>query len=63
MAGGPRCPNHRVILIKTEDKGMGICPISMCHFAYKAVEGSTKKKVTTSGQIIEEPEYQVEGSD
>ena len=63
MSGGPRCPNHKVILIRTEDVGIGICPISMCPFTYKALDGTKKQKVTSSGKIIEESDYKVEGSD
>lgn len=60
--GGPRCPNHRVLLIAPKD-GVGTCPISGYLFTYKAVEGTKKRKVTVSGKIIEESDYKVEGEE
>lgn len=58
---GPRCPNHKVVLIKTDTKGVGICPSSGYSFQYKAVEGTEKRKLTTAGKIETYCEYNVEG--
>lgn len=59
----PRCPNHKVVLIRTKDKGIGICPVSQARFTYTAVDGETKRKVTTSGKVVDEAEYKVEGNE
>lgn len=60
---GPRCPNHKVQLIRTKDKGIGICPISSAVFTYTAVDGESKRKLNTAGEIVEQTEYKVEGSE
>lgn len=60
---GPRCPNHRVVLIKTTTPGIGICPISDARFEYKAVEGTRKRKLNTAGQVVETTDYKVTGND
>lgn len=48
---GPRCPNHRVVLIKTPDPGIGICPVSGCHFSYdeEEFEKTQQLKLTAMG--------------
>lgn len=42
---GPRCPNHHVVLILTNDKGIGICPISSARFSYSADDAEKTKKL------------------
>jgi hypothetical protein len=40
--GGPRCPNHKVVLVDCESNsnggGVGICPISGAYFSYECEE-------------------------
>lgn len=52
---GPRCPNHRVPLTDCH-KGVGICPISGCHFSYKGDEEEKirKLKINSLGQVVED---------
>lgn len=62
---GPRCPNHRVPLTDCSH-GVGICPISGCHFSYKGNEEEQikKLKLNSLGQMVEVSESsvkQVEG--
>ena len=61
--GGPRCPNHHVVLIRTNKKGLGICPISDARFEYKATEGEKKMVIDASGNLVERKEYNVIGND
>lgn len=40
----PKCPNHGVALVDLNPKeGIGICPVSSCHFRYDP--SSTEKSV------------------
>lgn len=54
---GPRCPNHQVPLEDLQrtgpGEGVGICPISGCHFEYKADDNEAKsnKKIDKFGNI------------
>ncbi len=66
---GPRCPNHQVVLILTDTKGIGICPISKCEFAYEAEEeedtGSQKEeiKVDSAGNTYVAKKYKIKKKD
>lgn len=60
---GARCPNHRVVLIKTSTRGIGICPISDARFEYRADESSKTRKIGLDGKITEETKYEVYGDD
>lgn len=57
----PKCPNHGVPLIKTNDKGVGICPISSARFAYDAdeAEKNAKLKLAAGGKYILEADWKV----
>lgn len=54
---GPKCPNHAVPLQLTNDKGVGICPISGCYFnySYSENEGSSEVKTDKYGKLYLEP--------
>lgn len=58
---GPRCPNHLVPLTRTNDKGIGICPVSGYRFRYKADESEkdTKVKYDKFGNTKEEQGYKM----
>jgi hypothetical protein len=43
---GPRCPNHRVPLTRTNERNIGICPISGCRFEFKADDKEHSAKIT-----------------
>jgi uncharacterized Zn finger protein (UPF0148 family) len=54
---GPRCPNHGVPLVLTNEPGLGICPISDCRFRYVPLEDQEKSKpefenVIENGKIV-----------
>ncbi len=57
----PKCPNHGVPLIRTSDKGIGICPISDARFAYEANENESKieTRINKFGQLETVKEYTV----
>lgn len=59
---GPRCPNHRVVLIKTKDSGVGICPISGAIFSYSEDEAEKTKKVklTMAGKYEVSADWKVQ---
>lgn len=59
--GGPRCPNHLVNLTLTNTKGIGICPLSGCRFAYKADEskGAEKVKLDAFGNMKRDNQYSI----
>jgi len=61
----PRCPNHQVPLIRTNDPGVGICPISNCRFEYDAdAESKAKKlKINAFGKVEEVTDWKVTGSE
>lgn len=57
MPTGPKCPNHDVPLILTNDPGVGICPISNCRFEYEPItdeESDTPEyeDVVENGKIV-----------
>ena len=60
---GARCPNHKVRLIATTTKGIGICPISGYRFAYHADESKRKRKMDLIGNVVETNEWIVEGNE
>lgn len=61
---GPKCPNHLVQLVRTNDPGVGICPISGAHFRYTAEDdkgkGEEKLVVDLSGKLTKKVTYKVE---
>lgn len=61
----PQCPNHHVPLIKTNDKHIGICPISQYRFSYNSEDGEKKKKLrkTAFGTVEEVPDFDVKPLD
>ena len=62
---GPRCPNHHVVLQKTNTPGIGICPISGYRFSYTADEEDAKKviKMTSAGTMEETTDWGVTSID
>jgi len=58
---GPRCPNHKVKLVLTNDPGVGICPISNFCFTYDAEADikTAKLKITAMGTMAKEPDWKV----
>lgn len=65
---GPRCPNHHVVLDKTGDKGIGICPISEARFSYSedSAEKTRKLRINAMGKMEETADWKVthiEGED
>lgn len=52
--GGPRCPNHHVPLTRTNERRIGICPVSGYRFAFEAndKEKERKYKVDLTGNLI-----------
>ena len=63
---GPRCPNHRVLLVDCNyHDGWGICPISDCHFSFDADEYEKTKKlrINALGQMEEVGDWKVQGEE
>lgn len=62
---GPRCPNHKVVLIKTNDPGIGICPRSGYRFEYdeEEAEKTRKLKITSFGGMVEEADWKIKPLD
>ena len=58
---GPKCPNHGVVLIRTTDPGVGICPISGAIFSYDEdnAEKTKKLKIDSTGKPKEEGDWKV----
>jgi hypothetical protein len=59
--GGPRCPKHGVVLIRTGDPGIGICPVSDARFSYDAdyAEKTRKLRLNALGQYEYEADWKV----
>lgn len=65
---GPRCPNHQVVLILTNDPGVGICPISKCEFNYEPLDENTgsekdEVKIDSNGNMITVKSYKIKKRD
>lgn len=58
---GPKCPNHLVPLTRTDERGIGICPVSGYTFSYEADEQESDTKVAYDkfGNVIKQQAYKV----
>lgn len=69
MASKPRCPNHDVELTQCgfplPAKGQGVCPVSGATFAFEVDVGAVgdELKLDSSGKVVVEKKYKIEGSD
>lgn len=58
---GPKCPNHLVALDRTNERGIGICPVSGYRFSYKAEEQEHDYKIIHDkfGNAIKQQTYKI----
>lgn len=58
---GPRCPNHNVPLTRTNERNIGICPISGYRFSFEADDTGQESKIRydTFGNAVKEEVYKL----